>query len=107
MKKEKIIIGSRGSKLALIYAQKVKDEIIKKLKIEENQVDIKGIITKGDQLQNKRLSEIGGKGLFSKNIEKELIEGSIDIAVHALKDMPVIETKGLQTNCFLMIQGRF
>ena len=101
MKKEKIIIGSRGSKLALIYAQKVKDEIIKKLKIEENQVDIKGIITKGDQLQNKRLSEIGGKGLFSKNIEKELMEGSIDIAVHALNDMPVIETKGLQTNCFL------
>ena len=101
MKKEKIIIGSRGSKLALIYAQKVKDEITKKLKIEENQVDIKGIITKGDQLQNKRLSEIGGKGLFSKNIEKELMEGSIDIAVHALKDMPVIETKGLQTNCFL------
>jgi hydroxymethylbilane synthase len=101
MKKEKVIIGSRGSKLALIYAQNVKNKIIKDSKLKENQIIIKEIVTIGDQVQNKRLSEVGGKGLFSKNIEKELIDNNIDIAVHALKDMPVIETKGLSTNFFL------
>ena len=101
MKKKKIIIGSRGSKLAVIYAQKVKNNIIKNSNLKENQILIKKIVTKGDQIANKRLSEFGGKGMFSKNIEKELIEGNIDIAVHALKDMPAIETKGLVANFFL------
>ena len=49
---------------------------------------IKGIITKGDLVKNVRLSELGGKGLFSNTIEKELKEKKIDIAVHALKDLP-------------------
>src|SRR5210317_914165 len=101
MKKEKIIIGSRGSKLALICAQKVKNKILEKSELREDQIIIKEIITKGDQVQDKRLSEVGGKGLFSKNIEKELLEDRIDIAVHALKDMPAIETKGLLSNFFL------
>ena len=101
MKKEKIIIGSRGSKLALIYAQKVKNKIIESSELIEDQIIIKGIVTKGDKVKDKRLSELGGKGLFSKNIEKELLDESIDIAVHALKDMPVIETKGLVSNFFL------
>ena len=102
MKNRKIIIGSRGSKLALIYAEKAREKIIKHSKdfgIEE--VIIKEIITKGDQVQDKRLSEVGGKGLFSKTIEVELLEKKIDIAVHALKDMPSEETKGLLTDCFL------
>ncbi len=47
------------------------------------------------------LSDIGGKGLFSKKIEIELIDKNIDLAVHALKDMPSIETNGLITNCYL------
>ena len=101
MKKEKIIIGSRGSKLALIYAQKVKNKILENSQFHEDEIIIKEIITKGDQVQDKRLSEVGGKGLFSKNIEKELLEDNIDIAVHALKDMPAIETKGLLSNFFL------
>jgi hydroxymethylbilane synthase len=101
MKKEKIIIGSRGSKLALIYAQKVKNKILENSQFHEDEIVIKEIITKGDQVQDKRLSEVGGKGLFSKNIEKELLEDNIDIAVHALKDMPAIETKGLLSNFFL------
>ena len=102
MKNRKIIIGSRGSKLALIYAEKAREKILKHSKdfgIEE--VIIKEIITKGDQVQDKRLSEVGGKGLFSKTIEDELLEKKIDIAVHALKDMPAEETKGLLTDCFL------
>ena len=99
MKNKKIIIGSRGSKLALIYAERAKNEM---LKIQDKQnIEIKSITTKGDILLDKRLSDYGGKGLFSKKIEEELLEKKIDIAVHALKDMPSEETKGLVTNCFL------
>ena len=99
--KNKITIGSRGSKLALIYAQNAKDKIIQNSNFNDEDVIIKEITTKGDQVQDVRLSEVGGKGLFSTNIEKELQDKKIDIAVHALKDMPAIETKGLRTDTFL------
>ena len=98
MKRGKIIIGSRGSKLALIYAEKVR---IKLKEVFSEVIEIKKIVTSGDENQKDRLSSLGGKGLFSKKIEKELIEKKIDIAVHALKDMPSIETQGLITNYFL------
>ena len=100
--KKKIIIGSRGSKLALIYAKKAREELFKYLDdYNDTQIIIKEIVTTGDEVKDKRLSDLGGKGLFSKNIENELIEKKIDIAIHALKDMPAIETKGLITDCFL------
>jgi len=102
MKSKKIIIGSRGSKLALIYAEKAKEKILKvsnEFNIES--IEIKKITTEGDLNQKDRLSEIGGKGLFSNKIENELLENKIDIAVHALKDMPSKETEGLLTTCFL------
>ena len=98
---KKIVIGSRGSKLALIYAQNAKDKIIQNTDLNYEDVIIKEITTKGDLVQNQRLSEVGGKGLFSTSIEKELQEKKIDIAVHALKDMPAIETDGLRTDTFL------
>ena len=98
---KKIIIGSRGSKLALIYAQNAKDKIIQNTNLNDEDIIIKEITTKGDQVQDVRLSEVGGKGLFSTNIEKELLDKKIDIAVHALKDMPAIETDGLRTDAFL------
>ena len=98
MKREKIVIGTRGSKLALIYAERVKDKISEQYK---NKIETKTIITLGDRNQKDRLSEIGGKGLFSKTIETELLKNKIDLAVHALKDMTSIETEGLITNCFL------
>ena len=98
---KKITIGSRGSKLALLYAQKAKDTIVKVTNLRDDDIQIKSITTKGDQVQDTRLSEIGGKGLFSSNIEKELQDKNIDIAVHALKDLPAIETKGLITDTFL------
>ena len=69
---KKIIIGSRGSKLALLYAQKAKEQIIKKTTFAKNDIEIKPISTKGDQVKDTRLSDIGGKGLFSTEIEKEL-----------------------------------
>ena len=98
---KKITIGSRGSKLALIYAQNAKDKIIQNTNLEDQDIIIKEITTKGDQVKDVRLSEVGGKGLFSTDIEKELQDKSIDLAVHALKDMPAIETDGLRTNTFL------
>ena len=98
MKRDNIIIGSRGSKLAIIYAEKVKSEISK---FYSGKIEIRKILTSGDQNQNERLSSMGGKGMFSTDIEKELLENKIDIAVHALKDMPSADTIGLTTNCFL------
>jgi len=98
MKREKIIIGSRGSKLAMIYAENVKAKL---REVFSKDIEIKKIVTTGDENQKDRLSNLGGKGLFSKKIENELLENKIDIAVHALKDMPSIETEGLETNYFL------
>ena len=102
MKSKKIIIGSRGSKLALIYAEKAKAKILEfAFLFRFEDVVIKKITTTGDTIQDKRLSEVGGKVLFSKKIEEELLDKKIDVAVHALKDMPSYETEGLITNCFL------
>ena len=98
MKRDKIFIGSRASKLALIYANKAKQEISKHF---DGEIIIKKISTMGDNQLDIRLSELGGKGLFSKNIETELLNKNIDVAVHALKDLPTYETEGLITNCFL------
>ena len=98
MKREKIIIGSRGSSLAMIYADNVKAKL---KQVFSKEIEIKKIVTTGDENQKDRLSNLGGKGLFSKKIEDELLENNIDIAVHALKDMPSIETDGLETNYFL------
>ena len=99
--KKKIIIGSRGSKLALLYAQKAKDTIVQNTNLSDEEIVIEKIITEGDQINDVRLSEFGGKGLFSSNIEKKLQDKKIDIAVHALKDLPAIETDGLITETFL------
>ena len=98
---KKITIGSRSSKLALLYAQKAKDSIIQNSDLKDKDIVIKTITTKGDEVIGERLSEFGGKGLFSSNIEKELQNENIDIAVHALKDLPAIETDGLITDTFL------
>ena len=100
--KKKIIIGTRKSKLALIYAKIAKKKILKiKSKFGITSVEIKKITTKGDIVQNRRISDIGGKGLFTKKIEYELLSKKIDIAIHALKDIPSVESKKLSVNCFL------
>lgn len=98
MKRDKFIIGTRGSQLAQIYTEKVIDHL---KKVSSTHIETKKIVTSGDENQKDRLSNIGGKGLFSKKIELELINHNIDIAVHALKDMPSIETEGLITNFYL------
>ncbi len=98
MKRDKLIIGTRGSKLAIIYSEKVMNSL---KKVTSVYIETKKIVTSGDENQKDRLSNIGGKGLFSKKIETELMNEEIDIAVHALKDMPSIETEGLITNFYL------
>ena len=98
MKRDKFIIGTRGSQLAQIYTEKVINQL---KKVSSTHIETKKIVTTGDENQKDRLSNIGGKGLFSKKIEIELINHNIDIAVHALKDMPSIETEGLITNFYL------
>ena len=93
---KKITIGSRGSKLSIAYAMKVKNLLVKENEqIEEKNIDLKLIKTSGDMNQNVKLSEIGGKNLFCKEIEESLLSKEIDIAVHSLKDMDSVENPNL------------
>ena len=97
--KKKLIIGSRGSKLSLAYANHVKSLLIKSnSQFDDNLIEIKVIKTSGDIFQNKRISDIGGKGVFCKQIEEELLESKIDLAIHSLKDLPTKMTEGLCVN---------
>ena len=97
----KIIIGTRGSKLSLAYANKVKNLILSSDPTIEKKIIIETIKTSGDLFQDKKISEIGGKNLFCKEIEDKLIKKKIDIAVHSLKDMDSIETRGLVIQAYL------
>ena len=97
--KKKFIIGCRGSKLSLAYSNHVKNLLIKSNpQFNENSIELKIIKTSGDIFQNKKISDIGGKGVFCKQIEEELLELKIDLAVHSLKDLPTIMTEGLCVN---------
>ena len=97
--KKKFIIGSRGSKLSLAYSSYVKNLLVKfHSELDNNSIDIKIIKTSGDIFQNKKISEIGGKGVFCKQIEEELLESKIDLAIHSLKDLPAKMTEGLCVN---------
>lgn len=97
--KKTIRIGTRGSQLALYQAKKVKatlENIFPDL-----QVDLKIIKTKGDKILDVALSKIGDKGLFTKEIENELLDGSVDLAVHSLKDLPTKLPEGLKLGAVL------
>lgn len=91
-----IRIGTRGSKLALVQAESIKNTIRDKHKVECELVKIK---TTGDKILNSPLAKIGGKGLFVKEIEEALLRKEIDIAVHSMKDVPVELKKGLKIVC--------
>ena len=90
---KRLVVGTRSSKLALWQANYVADRIRERNPAIE--VIIKHIITTGDRILDVPLAQIGGKGLFTKELEKELLTGEIDLAVHSLKDMPTELPEGL------------
>lgn len=90
-----IRIGTRGSKLALAQAAEVASRLRAAHHLPEEAIDIIPIATTGDMILNRNLTEIGGKGLFTKEIEELLLAGEIDMAVHSMKDMPAMIPDGL------------
>jgi len=84
---EKLVIGTRGSPLALAQANEVRNKILSSNDLNPDQVEIEVIKTSGDKFLNTSLSKIGGKGLFTKEIQQALIDKRIDIAVHSMKDV--------------------
>ena len=98
----KITIGARGSKLSLAYVEKVKNLILEKSKdLNDSDFVIKTIKTSGDIHSDIKLSEIGGKNLFCKEIEENLLENNIDIAVHSLKDMESEQNESLMIGAYV------
>ncbi|TDL34396.1 hydroxymethylbilane synthase [Jeotgalibacillus sp. S-D1] len=89
----KIIVGSRRSKLAMTQTKWVIEQL--KAIDPSTEFEIKEIVTKGDKIQDVKLSKVGGKGLFVKEIEQAMIDGEIDMAVHSMKDMPAELPEGL------------
>ena len=94
-------IGTRGSPLALWQAHEVRRCLMAALGLPEAAFETVVIKVTGDTTQDKALREIGGKGLFTREIEEALLDGSIDIAVHSMKDMPTIQPEGLVLDCYL------
>ena len=100
--KEKFIIGSRGSRLSLAQAEHFKDELLlANPNLRAEQIELKVIKTSGDKFKTENLTSMGGKGLFVKEIEEELINKNIDCAVHSLKDVPTFGVPSLMLAAFL------
>ena len=99
--KSPLRIGTRGSPLALAQAYETRERLSGAFNLPLDSFEIVVIKTTGDKVVNRPLKEIGGKGLFTKEIEEALLEESIDIAVHSMKDMPVYQPKGLVLDTFL------
>lgn len=103
MTQTRLRIGTRGSPLALAQAHEVRDRLAKAIPdlADEDAVEIVIIKTIGDQILDRPLAEIGGKGLFVKEIQEALLDGRIDIAVHSMKDVETVEPEGLALDCIL------
>ncbi|WP_282602785.1 hydroxymethylbilane synthase [Paracoccus sp. PARArs4] len=94
-------IGTRGSILALAQAYETRDRLMAAHGLTVDAFEIVVIKTTGDRITDRALREIGGKGLFTREIEEALTEGGIDIAVHSMKDMPTLQPDGLVIDCLL------
>jgi hydroxymethylbilane synthase len=94
-------IGTRGSPLALAQAYETRKRLTNALNISEDSFEIVVISTSGDRILDRPLKEVGGKGLFTKEIEQDMLDRKIDIAVHSMKDMPVEQPDGLTLGCYL------
>ena len=94
-------IGTRGSPLALAQAHETRERLGRAFELPPEAFEIVIITTTGDRVQDRPLKELGGKGLFTREIEQDLLSGQIDIAVHSMKDMPVLQPEGLVLDTFL------
>jgi hydroxymethylbilane synthase len=94
-------IGTRGSPLALWQAHEVRRCLMAAFDLPEAAFEVVVIKVTGDQIQDRALKEIGGKGLFTREIEEALLDGGVDIAVHSMKDMPTVQPEGLVLDCYL------
>ena len=94
-------IGTRGSPLALAQAHETRDRLRTAFDLPEDAFEIAVIKTTGDRITDRPLKDIGGKGLFTREIEQALVDGEIDIAVHSMKDMPVLQPEGLLLDTYL------
>ena len=94
-------IGTRGSPLALWQAHEARRCLMAAFDLPDTAFEIVVIKVTGDQILDRALKEIGGKGLFTREIEEALLDGGIDIAVHSMKDMPTLQPKGLMLDCYL------
>lgn len=94
-------IGTRGSPLALAQAYETRNRLMSAHGLPEDMFEIVVLSTKGDRITDRALSEIGGKGLFTEELESKLLSGELDIAVHSSKDMPTVLPKGLYLSAFL------
>ena len=94
-------IGTRGSPLALAQAFETRTRLMQAFDLPEDAFEIVVIKTTGDRVLDRPLKEIGGKGLFTREIEDALLDGGIDIAVHSMKDMPVAQPAGLLLDTYL------
>lgn len=94
-------IGTRGSPLALVQAYETRERLCKAFDLPEKAFAIQVISTTGDRIIDRPLKEIGGKGLFTREIEEAMLAGSIDIAVHSMKDMPTLQPDGLLLDTYL------
>lgn len=94
-------IGTRGSALALAQASETRARLMRAHGLPEEAFAIEAITTSGDRIQDRPLSEAGGKGLFTKELEEALLDGRVDIAVHSSKDMPTVLPEGLELRAFL------
>lgn len=101
MQSKPVRIGTRGSALALAQAHETRDRLVAAHGMAEQDFEIVVIKTTGDRILDRPLSEIGGKGLFTKEIEQALTDGDIDLAVHSSKDMPTVLPDGLELSAFL------
>jgi hydroxymethylbilane synthase len=88
-------IGTRGSPLALVQARQVRERLAAAHGLDAERIELTIIKTTGDMIRDRPLSEVGGKGLFTKEIEEALLAGAIDLAVHSAKDMPTVLPQGL------------
>ena len=96
-----LCICTRGSPLALAQAYETRDRLMVAHGLSQDCFTIAVIKTSGDFIQDRPLSEVGGKGLFTNEIEEALLADEIDIAVHSMKDMPVDQPNGLMLDCYL------